>query len=421
VIGASGLNSIQALSMPEFTCMSEVVMIHDDMVYCDHNATTPMRASAIEAMTRWLQEPANPSSGHWWGRQAARAVEAAREQVAMLIGAQPREVIFTSGSTEANNIALRAAVNSRPGARLITTVVEHAAVLAVAKAHDGSVLVGVNEDGTVDREALLRALQASPGAVVSVMAANNETGAVNDMPTVGELTRQSDCILHTDATQAVGKIPVNVDKWGVDMLSLSAHKFGGPMGTGALFVRRGARLPVHSVFSGGSQERGWRPGTVNVAGVAALGAAAEGAAAAALTESARIRKIRDMFEDFVLRARPEVRRNCANNARLPGVSSLTVPGRPADALLAAMPHIAASEGSACSSGSLEPSHVLLAIGHSRSDALSTVRFSFGHTNVLADAHRAAKGLLAAIEAVDSALTYQRTATSPADDLTGALI
>lgn len=389
-------------------------------IYCDHNATTAMRHAAVKQMMRWLEIPANSSSRHVWGQRAAAAVEDARERVATIVGARPREIIFTSGATEANNLAIHAALANRPQARLITTEVEHAAVLSVARAHRGSVLVGVDECGRVDLAALAQVLRNHPGAVVSVIAANNETGVITDLASVSALVRGSGGLLHTDATQAVGRIPVNVDHWDVDLLSLSGHKFGGPAGTGALYVRRDAPVSAQPIFRGGEQERGWRPGTVNVASVVALGAAADEAASAMPNESGYVRAIRDRFEKVVLHSHIGARFNGANALRLPGVSSVTLPGRPADAVMAAMPHVAVSEGSACSSSTLEPSHVLLAMGLSREEADSTLRFSFGHTNEASDGEFAAEALIAAVEAVDAAIGSTELTVRSATQRQGAL-
>lgn len=389
-------------------------------IYCDHNATTPMRRVAVEAMMGWLEQPANASSRHVWGRQAAAAVEEAREQVAAIVGARPREIVFTSGATEANNLAIHAALSVRPKVMLVTTAVEHAAVLQVARARRESVVVAVDRNGRVDLAALSDALRAYPGAVVSVIAANNETGVINDLPAVSALVRRAGALMHTDATQAVGRIPVDVDHWDVDLLSLSGHKFGGPTGVGALYVRREAPLPVRPIFHGGEQERGWRPGTVNVASVVALGAAAAEAKSLMHAEFGYIQSIRDQFENAVLRSGLNARRNGEDVARLPGVSSLTLAGCPADAVMAAMPHIAVSEGSACSSGTVEPSHVLLAMGRSREDADSTLRFSFGYTNTESDGPDAAQSLIAAAGAVDRVICSSSPAASPVMERQGAL-
>ncbi|WP_206484839.1 cysteine desulfurase family protein [Mycobacteroides abscessus] len=397
-----------------------MVGVQGKTIYCDHNATTPMRRVAVEAMIRWLEQPANASSRHIWGQQAAAAVEEAREQVALIIGARAREIVFTSGATEANNLAIHAALSVRPRVMLVTTAVEHAAVLQVARARNGSAVVGVDHNGRVDLAALSDALRKYPGAVVSVIAANNETGVITDLPAVSTVVRRAGGLMHTDATQAVGRIPVDVDHWDVDLLSLSGHKFGGPAGAGALYVRREAPLPVRPMFHGGEQERGWRPGTVNVASVVALGAAAEEAKSLMHAESGYVQAIRDQFESEVRHSGLRVRCNGEDAARLPGVSSLTLAGCPADAVMAAMPHIAVSEGSACSSGALEPSHVLLAMGRSPEEADSTLRFSFGYTNAESDGPDAARSLVAAVSAVDRAVGFSASAAGPVVERQGVL-
>ena len=372
-------------------------------VYCDYNATAPLRASARTQMLAWLGDhTGNPSSIHAAGQRAASAVAHAREQLARLIGAAPGEIVFTSGATESNNLALHAAIASRPDATLIITAVEHPAVLefARARAHTAPlVVVGVDHRGHLHTERLAAALNAAPGAVVSVMAANNETGVLNDLARIRALTRLHGALLHTDATQLIGRLPIDVRALGVDMLSLSAHKFGGPQGTGALYIRRGLPVAVAPLQRGGNQERGWRSGTLNVAGIVGLGAAAEDAAVHLTAEVMRIRAIRDEFEQRLTDAIKGVFINGDTEHRLPGVSSVTFPGLPAQAVLAAMPDVAASDGSACASGSPEPSHVLIAMGYAPDEADSVIRFSFGHASTPADARRAAEKTREAVRRV----------------------
>lgn len=373
-------------------------------LYCDHSATSPLRPAARDAMAAWMGVPANPSSLHLWGARAADALTTAREQVADLIGASAREVIFTSGATEANNMALAASRQARPEAYLICSRAEHPAVLEVVSAAPRHVLIPVDRQGLIDLPELQEALRTHPGAVLSVMAANNETGALSDMPRIADLAHEHGALLHCDATQAVGKIPVDVQAWGVDLLSLSAHKFGGPVGTGALFVARAARLEPGHLMRGGGQERGWRPGTVNVPGAVGAAAAATQVQSLMASEQEQARRCRDDFEEEVRAHGPDtVVFNAAGTPRLAGVSSVTIPGRPAQALLLAMPTVAASEGSACSSGAPHPSHVLQAMGLSRDDAAATLRFSFGPANDPGDGTLAAQALLRAIDKVDHAL------------------
>jgi cysteine desulfurase len=387
------------------------MMTHDEAepgeIYCDYNATAPLRASARTQMLAWLgDQTGNPSSIHAAGRRAAAAVANAREQVARLIGAAHGEIVFTSGATESNNLALHAALAGRPDATLITTAVEHPAVLEFAWARPRTaplVVVGVDHRGHLRTERLAAALRTAPGAVVSVMAANNETGVLNDLAGIRAHTRECGALLHTDATQLVGRLPIDVTVLGIDMVSLSAHKFGGPQGTGALYIRRGLPLAVAPLQRGGNQERGWRSGTLNVAGIVGFGAAAEDAAVHLTTEITRVRAIRDEFEQRLTGTIAGVFVNGDTEARLPGVSSVTFPGLPAQAMLAAMPEVAASDGSACASGSPRPSHVLTAMGFAPGDADSVIRFSFGHASTAGDARRAAEKTLDAVRRVRRAM------------------
>jgi cysteine desulfurase len=375
-------------------------------IYCDYNATAPLRASARTQMLAWLGEyTGNPSSVHAAGQRAAAAVAHAREQLARLIGAAHHEIVFTSGATESNNLALHAALAGRPDATLIVTAVEHPAVLEFAQTRARTaplVVVGVDRHGQLDTGRLSAALRSAPGAVVSVMAANNETGVLNDLAHIRALTHPFGALLHTDATQLIGRLPIDVAALGVDMLSLSAHKFGGPQGTGALYIRRGLPIAVAPLQRGGNQEHGWRSGTLNVAGIVGLGAAAEDAAVNLPAEITRIRAIRDEFEQRLMDAIGGVFVNGDTGHRLPGVSSVTFPGLPAQALLSAMPDVAASDGSACASGSLEPSHVLTAMGYTPDEADSVIRFSFGHASTPADARGAAEKTREAVKRVHRA-------------------
>lgn len=373
-------------------------------LYCDHSATCPVRPAAAQSMSRWLGVPANPASQHAWGARAAEALEHARGQVASLIGASPREMVFTGGATEANNLALASAKASRPDAVMVCSVAEHPAVLEVVRASPRHELVPVDENGMISLPALRQTLSRRPDAVLSVMAANNETGAITDMVAVSAIARDHGAVLHCDATQAVGRIPVDVDAWDVDILSLSAHKFGGPVGTGLLFVSRFAGLAPPSMLWGGGQERGWRPGTVDVTGAVGAGTAAQETQELMGPEQELARECRDDFERTVLEQCPQAWVNAAGGDRLAGVSSLTVPGRPAQALMLAMPSVAVSEGSACSSGAPHPSHVLTAMGLDREDAGCTLRFSFGPVNRQGDGLLAARALMNAVIQVDAALT-----------------
>ncbi|MEU4300109.1 cysteine desulfurase family protein [Kitasatospora aureofaciens] len=370
------------------------------IVYLDYNATAPLRPEALEATLAALKSVGNASSMHHFGRDAAARVDDARRQLAGLLNCSPGEIIFTSGATEANNLALRAALAH--GGALVTTAVEHPAVLeagrAITEGEAGDLVVlPVDSDGVVDLEPLHDAFNQRNVALVSVMLANNETGVLTDLAPIAKAAHDAGALVHTDATQYVGRLPLDLAELDVDLLSLSAHKFGGPQGAGALFVRRGTNLPHRPLLIGGGHERGWRAGTLNVAGIAALGAAAEAARRNLSSEAARVSELRDKLEAGLTARVPGCQINAARAPRLPGVTSVTFPGVPADAVLAAMPHVAASDGSACSSGAPSPSHVLLAMGRSREDADSTVRFSLGYATTAEDVDHAIDATAAAVE------------------------
>ncbi|MFI2618509.1 cysteine desulfurase family protein [Streptomyces sp. NPDC018584] len=383
-----------------------------DVVYLDYNATAPLRPEALEATLSALRSVGNASSMHHPGRDAATRVDAARRNLADLLNCAPGEIIFTSGATEANNLALRAGYAR--GGLLVTTTAEHLAVIETARTvtseQPGSLLIlPVDRDGTVDLEPLGAALHNHPVALVSLMLANNETGVLTDLAPVCKAAHEVGALVHTDATQFVGRLPLDLGELDVDLLSLSAHKFGGPQGVGALFVRRGTPLPHRPLLVGGGHERGWRAGTLNVAGITGLGAAAQAARQHLADEVARVTALRDALEAALTAEIGDCQINGARVPRLPGVTSITLPGLPADAVLAAMPQVAASDGSACSSGAPSPSHVLLAMGHSRDDADSTVRFSLGHATTERDIERAAA---AAIDAVRHVRSVMAATTEP---------
>jgi cysteine desulfurase len=380
----------------------------DGVIYLDYNATAPLRPEARAAMVSVLNTVGNASSQHAYGQAAANHVNTARHAVAGLLGCSPGELVFTAGATEANNLALHAA--SR-GGRIVVGATEHPAILEVARVHaSGNVItVPVARDGAVDLGALADALHGDGVDVVSVMAANNETGVISDLLRMVELAHAAGAIVHTDATQLVGKLPVDLTELDVDLLSLSAHKFGGPQGVGALFIRRSLRLAARPLLHGGGHEKGWRAGTTNVAGIVGMGAAALAANNSLNMEAPRVRALRDRLERSLLAAVPGSWRNGSPEHRLPGVASITFPGAPADAVLAAMPTVAASDGSACHSGALGPSHVLLAMGLSRADAESTIRFSLGYATTDADIDHAIRTVP---EAVQRVLTTLGDASDP---------
>lgn len=352
-------------------------------VYLDHNAAAPLGPAARDAMLPWLGPPANPSSAHREGARARRAVEEARAQVAALIGAEPREIVFTSGATEANNLALRGTVAALDRAVIIvTTAIEHASVLEPARALVGTGLdlrlVPPTADGMIDASAIVATAPTGRG-IASIGLANGEVGSIAPLSTVVDALRGRGILVHTDAAQAVGRIPVDVHTLGVDLLSLSSAKLGGPGGVGALWLKPGT--PWRSPLAGGPQERGRRPGTENVAGIVGFGAAARVARQRAAKDSARLAWLTDTLWDALYARVPGIVRNGPPAPwRLPNTLSVTAAGCPGESLLALLDlaGVAASLGSACAAGSVEPSHVLLAMGRSPTEARSTIRLSLGY-------------------------------------------
>ena len=355
------------------------------LIYLDHHATTPCDPLVVEAMLPYFTTQfGNPSSAHAAGARTADVVQTAREQVAGLVGAQPGEVVFTSGATEANNLALlgyaRAARVTNPRRRIVISAIEHKAIINPAKqlAREGFEIITlpVDAQGTVDLDAAAEAITPDT-LLVSIHAANGEIGTIQPIQQLAQLAHAVGALIHTDAAQAVGKIPVDLLAWGVDFLSISAHKLYGPQGVGALIVRHPRRIQLEPLGYGGGQERSWRSGTLNVPGIVGFGAACALCADLIPTESIRLATLRDEFEAAILAAIPEAYRNGNLNNRLPHNSSLTFPGIEADALLARLPQLALSTGSACDSGTVEPSATLLAIALSRDDARATVRVGAG--------------------------------------------
>ena len=374
-------------------------------IYLDNNATTPLDSRVLETMMPYLTgEYGNAASSHSFGSAAGAAVDLAREELAQAIGAASGEVVFVSGATEADNTALLGCL--RPGERLVTAATEHEAILEPARyaesAGAGLTVLPVDEYGRVSPDALRETLSEDPPvALVSIMLANNETGTVNPVAELAGISREFGVPFHTDAAQALGKIPVNVEDLGVDALSLSAHKFYGPKGVGALYVRRRLRPGVRRVrpeplVRGGGQERGLRSGTLNVPGIVGMGRAAALAADSLPDETERVAALRDELHRRILRELPDARLNGHPDERLPNTLNLSLPGVRATELLAAAPEVAASAGSACASESPEPSHVLRVMGVDEEDALASVRLSLGRFTTREEVERAADTLVRAV-------------------------
>jgi cysteine desulfurase len=354
--------------------------------YFDHNATTPVSPEVLETAVECLgQVYGNASSIHHFGQAAKQRLEMARRQIAAAMGSQPREIVFLSGGTEADNLALFGAVRyaKRTARHMITTSIEHPAVLnACAQLEREGVAVTyvpVGADGIVDPDDIRRALRADT-ALVSVMHANNELGTVQPVAEIGAIAHEAGAYLHVDGVQVLGKIPVDVDALGVDLYSVSGHKIYAPKGIGALYVRRGTRLGA--ILFGGHHERERRPGTENVPGAAAFGCAAELAEAHLETEARHIGELRNRLESAILERIPHSGVNGNRAARTPNTTNIYFDGLEGEALVIALDlrGFAVSSGAACSSGAVEPSHVLTAIGLGVERARASIRFSLGRGN-----------------------------------------
>ncbi len=363
-------------------------------IYLDHNATTPPAELVVERMAAALREQfGNPSSVHHFGQQAKAALDEARSAVAALVGGDPSEVIFTSSGTESDNFAIRGvaeALEVTGRKHLIASSIEHEAVLNTVKALGRrgwkTTLLPVDESGIVAVEALEAALT-DETVLVSVMHANNEIGTIQPIADLARAARSRGALFHTDAVQSAGKIPVDVRALGVDLLSVSAHKFYGPKGVGALWVRRGVRL--QPPITGGKQERSRRAGTENVAGIVGMGTAARQARAKMADEARRLAPLRDRLEEGILAAVAGTAINGARTPRVPNTTNISFDRVEAESLLIALDlaGIAVSTGSACSSGTLEPSHVLKAMGLPTHRTQNSIRFSLGEANTEADVER----------------------------------
>lgn len=351
--------------------------------YFDHNATTPVRPEVAEAMLPYLTELyGNPSSAHSFGREARLALEKSREKVASLISANPDEIFFTGCGTESDNIALTGYMRSAPEGRskLVTSKVEHSAILKTAKMleQDGHEVVYLDVDGScrVDLD-MLRDTVDENTALVSIMHGNNETGVLQDIAEAARISHEAGAVFHTDAVQSAGKVTINVDKMGIDLLSMSGHKLNAPKGIGVLYLRRG--VTVTPLTYGGSHERGMRPGTENIPGIVAIGKAIELAASEMDEKMPALTSLRDRLETAIEGTVPDTLFNGRNALRLAGTSNMSFPGVDGEALMFSLDRagIAVSTGSACTTGDVQPSHVLVAMGIAPKTAQSSLRFSMG--------------------------------------------
>ncbi|MEW6676117.1 MAG: cysteine desulfurase NifS [Nitrospirota bacterium] len=366
-----------------------------DTIYLDNNATTAVPPEVLDAMLPYLKELyGNPSSMHTFGGQLHRKVEEARAKVAHLINAEPEEIIFTSCGTESDNTAIMSAVESLPSRRhIITTRVEHPAVLNFCKhlARKGYrvTFLSVNKQGQLNMDELLKVLDEDT-VIVSIMYANNETGVIFPIMEIAEILKERGILFHTDAVQAVGKIPIDLKKLPVDMLSLSGHKLHAPKGVGALYVRKGTRFYPYII--GGHQEHGRRAGTENVASIIGLGKTCELAGEKLSQEITYLKGLRDKLENALLKSCPDVRINGDINNRLPNTTNLSFEYVEGEAILLRLNEysICASSGSACTSGSLEPSHVLRAMGVPFTAIHGSIRFSLSRYNTEAEIDRVIK-------------------------------
>ncbi|MCB1022540.1 MAG: cysteine desulfurase [Acidobacteria bacterium] len=365
--------------------------------YFDHNATTPLDACVLAAMRPALEDVfGNASSIHSFGQDAKRLTENARRQIAALFGADAKAIVLTGGGSEADNLAIVGAAGK--ARHLITSSIEHPAVLASCRRLEerGAALtiVPVGASGLVDPDDVRAALRPDTD-LISIMAANNEIGTIQPLAEIGRIAKEAGALFHTDAVQAAGKIPIDPAAWQADLIAVTAHKFYGPKGTGALYVRNG--LDVEPLIVGGGQERGRRAGTENVAGIVGLGAAAELALSDAEAESNRLRGLRDSLERSILDRIPDVWVNAQQSPRTPNTASIGFEGIEGEPLVIALDlrGFAVSAGSACSSGAVEPSHVLTAIGLPKRRAKSCIRFSLGRQTT----QESVDALVDALEAV----------------------
>jgi cysteine desulfurase len=382
-------------------------------VYFDHHATTPVDARVLEAMLPYFGGKfGNPASrSHSFGWVAEKAVDRARKLVAELAGASPREIVFTSGATESNNLSIKGvweAYRTR-GSHIVTATTEHRALLDPVR-HLESLgaevtILPVKADGLLDLDALRRAIRRET-VLVSVMFANNETGVIQPVAEIGAICREARVLFHTDCAQAFGKAPIRVSDAGIDLMSMTAHKIYGPKGAGALYIRRG--VTVVAQIDGGGHERGFRSGTLNVPAIVGFGEAAAICAQEMEAEAVRTRRLRDSLLARIEAGLGGVRVNGSMAHRLPANLNVVFAGVNADALLMALPDIALSTGSACSSAAPEPSHVLRALGLNEAEARSSVRFGLGRTTTEEEVDYVADRVIAGVQSLRQAVPVART-------------
>jgi cysteine desulfurase len=366
-------------------------------IYMDHNASTPLLAEVIEAMKPFLEgQTGNPSSTHVWGLHCKAAVEKARREVASMLGCHFSELIFTSGGTESNNWVLQSLARKHPGSHMITTSIEHPAILKVCDWLETQGVqitrLAVNALGQVAVADVERAIRPET-RLITVMLANNEVGSLQPLAAISQIAKERGILLHSDAAQAVGKTPVSVRELGVDFLSLAGHKFNAPKGVGALYIREGVDLPP--LLFGAGHERGLRPGTENVLELVGLGCAARVFQEQCEQRLALYQSLRDHFCNSLKAQIPSIRINAESADRLPNTASITFQNVLVDDLFHACKEVAASAGAACHADHQEPSHVLAAMGFDEKEAASTARFSVGHGSCLEDVNDAVSALVKA--------------------------
>jgi cysteine desulfurase len=376
-------------------------------VYLDHAATTPMVDVAVEVMTHQLTKLGNPSSLHSYGRDVRKDLEGAREEIAIALDCQPNEIIFTSSGTEANNTALKGLYWKGQGVGrnvVVLSSIEHHAILDPAQwlvLHEGGEVIHIGADGNgiilLDELEDVISRRADDIAVISIMSSNNETGVLQPIDRVAQLARSASIPVHSDAVQSFGKIPLSFTQLGLTAMSLSAHKMGGPIGVGALVLRKGFDIPA--LLHGGGQERDIRSGTFNAPSILAFAAAVNDSVRTFSERNERVAGLRDKLAAGILEIVPGAYINGGTSERLPGIINMTIPGTESDTLLLLLDNegIACSTGSACSAGVQRPSHVLLAMGHTDVTARSSIRFSLGATSSEFDVEQAIRFLPSVIE------------------------